>query len=157
VQASWFLLTHKNDSTQSKKNPDVTQLYIALLNPSQHELGVRKVIINSRDDAIGAAWYWPGGDKTGQLLLEPGRLVTLPIDFQPQTACRLPVEVLIQFDADTTQWHANRLHWFENKPYPLQIRAKLTGMLPSAIPEGWEENCGPSASQRLPLADQVAK
>lgn len=156
VHASWYLLppSHDNGATAESKsveNPDDSELYIALLNPGQHELGVEKVIINRRDDGNGAGWQWSSPNKTESLWLEPGRLVTLAKqDFKVNGAappeCLLPVEVLLQFDAATTKWHASKLHWFEAKPDPLLIRAKLSGILPSAIPVSWERKCGVPAS-----------
>ncbi len=167
VHASWYLLPPSRDNgatagSESVEKPDDPQLYIALLNSGQHELGVEKVIINRRDDGHGAEWQWPSPNKAEPLRLEPGRLVTLAkrdfkVNGSASPECLLPVEVLIQFDADTTKWHANKLHWFEAKPDPWLLKAMLSGILPSAIPVSWENKCAPSATWGQPLVDQAAK
>ncbi|MBK8762647.1 MAG: hypothetical protein IPM03_19940 [Sulfuritalea sp.] len=170
LQAAWYMQYSDKANARpdaNKATNSVTQeaqLFVTLLNRGTRNIEVKDVILNRSEGENTVDLRLEADDKplpsakNGKLLLQPGRLLVIPLDrFKwvvkekngnrskapscGKIECILPVEVAVVPVAEQ-HWLKEWVSWLQGEPEGL-IRADLVGRLPSSLPEGWETKCNP--------------
>jgi hypothetical protein len=123
VLATWYL--------QESGDDPIPSLYIVLLNRSAQDQTINGLVLNSPEGGVAKGWSQPNFSAA---TLQPGGLLVRKVNsFHRKKAdgpgterwpdkCLLPTEITVLFSGSGT------------------TQVSPTGLLPSALPRGWE-NC----------------